>query len=127
MTRWIGMGLALLLPTAAHASECEERAARMAAENGVSLERRTPGGEWVHFTHPSASNLSMRCRTRPDAKRSVHLRWDGASPPARFFALAGRAAEIAFEASPGDVRLLAFRCYQQALAEADHQSLLRHK
>src|SRR5439155_26466914 len=83
--------------------------------------------EWVHFTHPSASNLSMRCRTKPDAKRSVHLRWDGASPPARFFALAGRAAEIAFGASPGDVRLLALRCHQQALADADHQSLLKHK
>ena len=123
----IGFGLALVLATAAHASECDERTAKMAAERGMVLERKSPDGEWVHFTHPSAANLSMLCRTKPGAKRAVHLRWDSASPPAQLFSLAARAAEIAFNADPGDVRLLSMRCYQQALADADHEALLKHK
>lgn len=121
----IGLGLTLAMP--AHASECDDRAARMAAERGMALERKSSDGNWVHFTHPNAPNLSMRCRTKPDARRSVHLRWDGGSPPAQFFGLAGRAAEIAFDASPGDVRLLSMRCLQQAGADASRQALIKHK
>lgn len=132
MSEWrlrllIGFGLTLPLTVQAEAGECDERAAKMAAERGMTLERKSPGGDWVHFTHPNAPNLSMRCRTKPDARRSVHLRWDGATPPAQFFSLAGRAAEIAFDASPGDVRLLSMRCLQQAAADASRQALIKHR
>lgn len=98
------------------ADACDVMAAKLVADDGAVFERRTPSGV-LHFKHPATLNFTIDCFYIPKIPPTLNITWDGAYPPAAFFAFVGRAGEVVVRTPARVIEATAKRCQRAALAD----------
>jgi hypothetical protein len=116
-----------LTPFAAHADECDVKAAELtAAISGVTAARQKDSGgvaDAIDLITEAASEASVDCPTDMGFPIDMFVAWHGAFPPGSFFDFAAHAGHIVVGAAEADIWDGAKLCQQTALRGAEGDSV----
>lgn len=95
------------------ADECDAQAAAVVRETGATFNRRS--SVKIFLSRPPLKELSVDCAPQI----GLQIAWPGEMPPAMFFELAGKAAQIVTGVSAATIAKGAIKCHGAALRNSD--------